>query len=659
MLRGVTLTGRYRLDEKLGAGAMGEVWKGFDLRLHRDVAVKVYPGHLDTDLRRVERFRAEAMICGRLQHPGIVVVHDADEDQGRLFFVMELLAGNDLKKVMSTARNGLPIERAIRIAARLSDALAAAHAEKIVHRDIKPANIMLLSGDRPKLCDFGIARVLTPGDQATAQVGTAAYMAPEQFNGRPEERSDLYSLGCVLYEMLTGDLPFHGTALQLAYRHAFEAPKAPSETRAEIPVQLDELVLQMLAKKPEDRPSTAGEVAMRLKAMQERPAPTPAPRRVIRRKTAWRLPPQQLLKAGVPARKHTDVDEAMLSAIETVLSKAGVDAEAAGYTRAPGLTRFEIRLGPMTLAEDVLALKDALAAALNDSAIRLVPVKKSSSPLPGVSAVVVEVPHRIPDLISLGDLLREVSTKDELVLGRDRNGNPAVLNLKESPHLLIGGDAKECDPLCTVMAAVLMQRSPLELRMALFDSRKRGLTAFMDVPHAVNEEDLLTWIVAEVDRRYADLSATHCRTTDEFNLMVRQGRAAVPLGAMGSAELAHPDVLVVIDELDEAVRRPSAEATFTELAREGRAVGVHLIARTASPNERAITSRIKGYIPARLALKVSSTEESMRILDRPGAEDLRAGEGLFVSGRYRTPEELRLAAISEEEIEAIVSHWRS
>lgn len=657
VLRGVTLADRYRLDEKLGAGAMGEVWKGHDLRLDREVAVKIFPDHIAPEPRRVERFRAEATICGRLQHPGIVVVHDADEAQGRLFFVMELLAGEDLSKVISRALNGLPIDRVINIGFRVADALAAAHANKVIHRDIKPANIMLLPRDRPKLCDFGIARVLDPGQgKATAQVGTAAYMAPEQSSGRPDERSDLYSLGCVLYEMLTGDPPFTGTFVQLLYQHGTKEPKAPSETRAEVPVELDELVLQLLRKSPEDRPQTAAEVAARLKAMRNPPIPAPKP--VDRAKPVRGLPPDGILKAGVPARKHTDVDDAMSSIIEGILRKAGVDAKVAGYTRAPGLTRFEIRLGPMTPKSDVLALEDAFAAALNGPAIRLVPMERSSSPLPGVAAVGVEVWHQVPDLVSLGDLLREVSTKDELVIGRGRDGRPAVLHLKDSPHLLIGGEAAEFDPLHTVLAATLMRRSPQELRLALINSRKGGLTSFMGVPHLIDHEDLLGWVAAEMDRRYADLSAARCRTTDEFNRMVREKRAPVPLGALGDVRLAHPDVLVVVDELDEAVRRPSAEVTLVELVREGRAVGFHVIARTESPNERTISSRIKGYIPARLALKVSSPEESVRVLDRSGAEALRAGEGLFVGGRDHMPHELQLAAISKEEIEAIVSHWR-
>jgi len=655
-VRGLTLSGRYRLDEKLGAGAMGEVWKGFDLRLHRDVAVKIYPGHPDLEPRRVERFRSEAMICGRLQHPGIVVVHDADEDQGRLYFVMELLNGTDLRRVIAEAPDGLPIDRVIRIGADIADALAAAHAKRIIHRDVKPANIMLLAGDRTKLCDFGIARVIDPDGKATAQVGTVAYMAPEQFDGRPEERSDLYSLGCVLYEMLTGDRPFHGnTPMQVALRHSRDEPKAPSELRADVPVELNELVLHLLAKKPEERPSTASEVAARLKAMLERPAP---PRPGKRSGNVRRLPPYELLKAGVPPRKRTDIDDAMASAIEQVLQKAGVDAKVAGYARLPGLTRFEIILGPMTSSAEVYTLRDAFARALDGSVIRLVPMERSSSPLPGVAAVGLEVRQRVPDLISLGDLLREVSSRDELVLGRDRDGTPAVVDLKESPHLLIGGDSIKPDPMRTIVAATLMRWTPMELRLVLIDSRKGGLTPFLDVSHQITEQDLLTWVVAEMERRYADLSATHCRTTEEFNRLVREKRVAVPIAALGSIESVHPRILVVIDELDEFMRLPSAESTLAELVREGRAVGVHVVARTTSPNERTITNRVKGYIPARLALKAASVEESIRVLDQPGAQELWEGEALLIGARRRPIRELRLAAVTDEEIAAIVDHWR-
>jgi serine/threonine protein kinase len=645
VLAGVMLTGRYRLDAKLGMGAMGEVWKAFDLRLNREVAVKIFPNHLDPDPRRVDRFRAEPQLCGRLQHPGIVVVHDADEDNGRLFFVMELLHGEDLTKEISKALNGMPIERVITIGARLADALAAAHDKKVIHRDIKPANIMLLPGDRPKICDFGIARVMEDG-RATAQAGTPAYTAPEQSDGEPDERSDLYSLGCVLYEMVTGDRPFHGNVWQLLFQHTTKTPRPPRDIRGDIPSLLEELILQLLAKKPEKRPQSAAEVAFRLKALSP-PDPKPAVKKVDR------LPPDRLLKSGASERRHTDADDALVKAIDQVLRKARIDARVAGYVRTPQLTRFEIRLGPLTRESAVFALTAELVAAVDNSGTRLVPMERSTSPLPGVVAIAVEVPHRAPDLLSLGDILREAPDENSPLvgLGRAGDGTPVFLNLNESPHLLIGGDGGRLDPLRNIAASLAMRHHPKHLRMVLTSWNR----TFADLPHVVLQAkgDPLTWASAEVDCRYADLSTRHCRTTEHFNREVREARAAIPIGALGDTEAAHPDVVVIIDDLAEVDGK-----AMTELTREGRAVGFHVIARTAAPSNRALSGRVKGYFPARLALPLDTADDSLSILDRVGAESLRPGNGLFLDGRNSVPYEIRLAAISDEEIAAIVRHWR-
>ncbi|WP_055478908.1 DNA translocase FtsK [Sphaerimonospora mesophila] len=658
----VRLVNRYRLDERLGEGAMGEVWQAFDLRLDRKVAVKLLLDQLSGEKRKVERFLAEAKIGAAMQHPGIVVVFDFGEHEGRLFFVMELLAGEDLAKVLSRSRNGLPIEKIVRMGERLADALAAAHARGVVHRDIKPANIMILSDGQPKICDFGIARMVQSfGGKGTAGIGTAAYMAPEQYNGEMDARSDLYSLGCVLYEMLTGDRPFLGSPLQLLYQHSMVTPQPPSATRDEIPADLEELILQLLEKKPEDRPQTAGEVVARLEAIRtgmDRNPKTPNP---IKKRPVTQLPPNELLKSGAPEQKYTDADDAMSKAIDDVLRKAHVDARVTGFTRGPSTSRFEIRLGPTTPQEAVFSLSSTLVAAVGNAAIRLVPLKRSTSPLPGVAAIGLEVPHRRPDLISLGDILREVSEDSGLTagLGRAQDRTPVMLDLVKSPHLLVGGDSEGIDPLRNIIASMAMRQKPSRLRLVLIDSRKQRLAAFGHLPHMVDQakDDPLGWAIAEVGRRYADLAATHCRTTEQFNREVREGRVPTPI-ALGDTELAHPDVLVVIDELAEAIRQAPGEEAIRELTREGRAVGVHVVARTASPNERVITSRIKGYIQARLALSVSTVEESMRVLDREGAESLCAGDGLFVGDRQRVPHWIRLAAISDDEIAAIVSHWR-
>ncbi|MBB6345253.1 serine/threonine protein kinase [Nonomuraea muscovyensis] len=285
----MSLADRYRLEEKLGAGGMGEVWKAFDTLLARPVAVKIVLSHMAEDQSNIDRLLAEAKIVAPLQHAGIVVVFDVGEHEGRMFFVMELLNGKNLAQVMAShRRQGLSYDRAALLGERTADALAVAHERNIIHRDIKPANIVVLPGDRPKICDFGVARVIQSAQQqVTSGIGTAAYMAPEQFEGHVDARSDLYALGCVMYEMTTGEQPFLGDSAQLMYKHMTQMPTAPSLIRPTLPSAIEDLIFELMAKDPAERPQHAGEVSERLRAFRglraserknstdDRPAPLP------------------------------------------------------------------------------------------------------------------------------------------------------------------------------------------------------------------------------------------------------------------------------------------------------------------------------------------------------------------------------------------------
>ncbi|WP_329238784.1 serine/threonine protein kinase [Actinoallomurus sp. NBC_01490] len=283
---GLELGGRYRVEERIGAGGMGDVWRGVDLRLRRPVAIKVLPAELATDESAVERFRREAETTAALQHPGITVTFDIDEHrdgQDRLIFlVMELLTGRDLGTVLAREPRGVPIELAVSLTAQAADALAAAHSRGIVHRDIKPANLFLLDDGRVKLCDFGIAR-LSDSTQLTASgsyIGTPLYMAPEQFRGeRLDARSDLYSLGCVLYELLVGSPPFDSgeNPAAIMYRHLNETPAPPRSRRPDVPDHLDRLTLDLLAKDPAARPQSAPAVVAALRGQAAGPRSPAAP----------------------------------------------------------------------------------------------------------------------------------------------------------------------------------------------------------------------------------------------------------------------------------------------------------------------------------------------------------------------------------------------
>jgi serine/threonine protein kinase len=211
MNAGTVLTGRFRLEERLGQGAVGQVWRARDLKLNRDVAVKLLLAD-DADEVTFRRFLREAILPAAMQHPGIAVVHDADRHQGRPFIVTELLRGEDLGRLLKRHPKGLPVRQATDFAIQLADALAVAHEHGVVHRDLKPANLFIQAGDRLKICDFGMARDANATASLTAAgtvLGTPSYMSPEQWLGQDASPSmDIYAVGCILHEMLTGRVPF-------------------------------------------------------------------------------------------------------------------------------------------------------------------------------------------------------------------------------------------------------------------------------------------------------------------------------------------------------------------------------------------------------------------------------------------------------------------
>jgi parallel beta-helix repeat protein len=299
---GTEIAGRYVLETRLGRGGMGEVWRASDRQLRRLVAVKVM-GERVADTRRFER---EARIAARLQHPGITVVHDFGTHDGLPYIVMELLRGHDLAFELSQSPAGLPPDRVIPLAIQAAEALQAAHENRVIHRDLKPANLFLQSNGQLKICDFGIARTTDTSEVLITSpgyaIGTVAYMSPEQCEGEPaDQRSDLYSLGCVLYALLTGQPPFPvGEQVVIMDHQRHTPPEDPRARRPDIPADLGRLVLNLLAKAPDQRPADAGQVIAALKG----PAPAASSQ-------------TEVTVPGGPARVHT-VDARMRGDFTTI-----------------------------------------------------------------------------------------------------------------------------------------------------------------------------------------------------------------------------------------------------------------------------------------------------------------------------------------------------
>src|SRR5918911_1827877 len=269
MVVGEVVAGRYELEELAGAGGMSSVFKAWDKLLERHVALKVLHEHYTEDEQYVERFRREARAVASLSHPNIVTILDRGEDEGRQFIVFELVEGHTLAEVLHEGAR-LPVRRALEIAMQVARGLGFAHEQGLVHRDVKPQNVILNGDGRAKVTDFGIARSLEVQGvtQSGAVLGTSNYIAPEQASGRPVDRTtDVYSLGVVLYELLTGEVPFPGESfVAVAMQHVSEPPPSLLDVRPDVPVRVAHAVDRALEKDPAERFPTMDAFAAELEA---------------------------------------------------------------------------------------------------------------------------------------------------------------------------------------------------------------------------------------------------------------------------------------------------------------------------------------------------------------------------------------------------------
>jgi beta-lactam-binding protein with PASTA domain/predicted Ser/Thr protein kinase len=263
---------RYRVEARIGAGGMAEVYRGFDPVLNRTVAIKVLLPQFARDAGFVARFRREAQAAARLNQPNIVGVYDTGADGDRQYIVMEFVEGRTLAEFLAGGRRLTPMQ-SVDLTQKIARALASAHAQGIVHRDIKPGNVMVTRDGLVKVMDFGIARIQTDitAPQTSSVIGTPTYLSPEQAQGHAvDARSDLYSLGCVLYELLAGRPPFTGdTPVAIAYKQVNEAPVPPSSHNPDVPPRLDAVVMKCLAKNPANRYQSAEELAADLERVKQ------------------------------------------------------------------------------------------------------------------------------------------------------------------------------------------------------------------------------------------------------------------------------------------------------------------------------------------------------------------------------------------------------